>query len=124
MVNAGATTNSGAASAIAQRDVRDRPARKTRNQKLGIFTKYFGDISGGSTCDRKHLADFRHFLNLARLLQTCLAWPGDGPPVGSGRYKMTFNLTSLQQLAVSLVGAVFAASLFVSAAVGPVGQFI
>jgi hypothetical protein len=40
------------------------------------------------------------------------------------RKKMTFNLTSLQQLAVSLVGAVFAASLFVSAAVGPVGQFI
>ncbi len=37
---------------------------------------------------------------------------------------MTFNLTSLQQLAVSLVGALVAASLFVSAAVGPVGQFI
>jgi hypothetical protein len=37
---------------------------------------------------------------------------------------MTFNLTNMQQLAVSLVGAVFAASLFVSAAVGPVGQFV
>ena len=37
---------------------------------------------------------------------------------------MTFNLTNLQQFAVSLVGAVFTASLFVSAAVGPVGQFI
>lgn len=37
---------------------------------------------------------------------------------------MTFNLTNLQQLAVSFIGAVFTASLFVSAAVGPVGQFI
>jgi hypothetical protein len=36
---------------------------------------------------------------------------------------MTLNIT-LQQFAVSLVGAVFAASLFISAAVGPAGQFI
>ena len=37
---------------------------------------------------------------------------------------MTFNLGSLQQFAVSVVGAVLATTLFVSAAVGPVGQFI
>ena len=37
---------------------------------------------------------------------------------------MTFNLTNLQQVAVSIVGALFAASLSISAAVGPVGQFI
>lgn len=37
---------------------------------------------------------------------------------------MTFHLTSLQQIAVSLVGAIFAASLFVSAAVGPAAQLI
>lgn len=37
---------------------------------------------------------------------------------------MTFNFANLQQLAVSAVGAVLAASLFISAAVGPVGQFI
>jgi hypothetical protein len=34
---------------------------------------------------------------------------------------MTVNLS---QFAASIVGAVFAATLFVSAAVGPVGQFI
>lgn len=37
---------------------------------------------------------------------------------------MTFNLASMQQFAVSVVGALIAASVFVSAAVGPVGQFI
>lgn len=37
---------------------------------------------------------------------------------------MTFNLGNLQQFAVSAIGAVFAASLFISAAVGPAGQFI
>jgi hypothetical protein len=36
---------------------------------------------------------------------------------------MTYNL-NLQQLAVSLVGALFAASLFISAAVGPAGQLV
>jgi hypothetical protein len=37
---------------------------------------------------------------------------------------MTFNLSNLQQIAVSAIGAMFAASLFISAAVGPAGQFI
>jgi hypothetical protein len=37
---------------------------------------------------------------------------------------MTFNLSNVQQLAVSAIGALFAASLFISAAVGPVGQFV
>jgi hypothetical protein len=37
---------------------------------------------------------------------------------------MTFNLTSLQHVAVSIVGALFAASMFVSAAVGPAAQLI
>jgi len=36
---------------------------------------------------------------------------------------MTFNI-SLQQLTVSVVGALIAATLFVSAAVGPVGQLV
>lgn len=36
---------------------------------------------------------------------------------------MTFNISSGQALA-SLVGAVFASIMFVSAAVGPVSQFI
>lgn len=37
---------------------------------------------------------------------------------------MTANFTSLQNVAVSLVGALIAASLFISAAIGPVGQLI
>lgn len=36
---------------------------------------------------------------------------------------MTFN-SSLQQIAISAFGALITASLFISAAVGPVGQFI
>ena len=37
---------------------------------------------------------------------------------------MTYNFANLQQLAVSILGALVASTLFVSAAVGPVGQFI
>ena len=37
---------------------------------------------------------------------------------------MTFNLANVQHLLLSAVGAFVAATLFVSAAVGPVGQFI
>ncbi len=37
---------------------------------------------------------------------------------------MTFNFANLQQLAVSIVGALVASTLFISAAIGPVGQFI
>ena len=41
-----------------------------------------------------------------------------------GVSKMTFNLGSLQQVALSVVGAFIAASLFVSAAVAPAVQFV
>jgi hypothetical protein len=37
---------------------------------------------------------------------------------------MTFNLNSLQHIAISAVGAIFAASLFISAAVGPAAQLV
>jgi hypothetical protein len=37
---------------------------------------------------------------------------------------MTFNLNSLQQIAVSAIGAIFAATLFVTAAVGPAAQIL
>jgi hypothetical protein len=37
---------------------------------------------------------------------------------------MTFNLSNVQQLAVSVFGALIAASLFISAAVGPAGQLV
>jgi hypothetical protein len=37
---------------------------------------------------------------------------------------MTTNLTSLQSTTISLFGALIAASLFISAAIGSVGQLI
>jgi hypothetical protein len=37
---------------------------------------------------------------------------------------MTFNFSHVQQLAVSVFGALIAATLFVSAAVGPAGQIV
>jgi hypothetical protein len=37
---------------------------------------------------------------------------------------MTFNFANVQQLAVSALGAVLAATLFISAAVAPAAQFI
>jgi hypothetical protein len=37
---------------------------------------------------------------------------------------MTFNLSSLQHIAVSAIGAIFAATLFISAAVGPAAQLV
>jgi hypothetical protein len=42
----------------------------------------------------------------------------------TGRLQMTFNLANAQQLLASIVGAVIASTVFVSAAVGPVSQFI
>jgi hypothetical protein len=37
---------------------------------------------------------------------------------------MTFNFASAQQLLASVIGAAVASTLFISAAVGPVSQFI
>jgi hypothetical protein len=68
------------------------------------------------------MAFFRHFLQLARPLQR--PWHGAGRSgAGSGRKTMTFN-ANLSHLAVSIIGALVAATLFVSAAVGPAGQLI
>jgi hypothetical protein len=69
------------------------------------------------------MADFRRFMDLARPLQRFLH-PADGPTGIQGVTTMTFNISNMQQVAVSFIGAVLAATLFVSAAVGPVGQFI
>ncbi|HKR24522.1 MAG TPA: hypothetical protein VJS15_04630 [Allosphingosinicella sp.] len=65
------------------------------------------------------MAVFRHFLHLARRLQ--IPWHGRrmvrGPEFGDKT--MSISLT-IQQLAVSVIGALLASSLFISAAVGPV----
>jgi hypothetical protein len=48
----------------------------------------------------------------------------NGPTGIQGVTTMSFNISNMPQLAVSVFGALLAATLFVSAAVGPVGQFI
>ena len=50
-----------------------------------------------------------------------LAWPGWS---GSVQGDSTMTYANLHQFAASIVGALFATTLFVTAAVGPVGQFI
>jgi len=65
------------------------------------------------------MADFRRFFTLARALQISLVWPTDGPAAEIWRHTMTLSL-NIQQLAVSVLGALVASSLFISAAVGPV----
>jgi len=68
------------------------------------------------------MAVFRRFFRLARPLHN--PWHGAGRSgAGSGRMTMTFN-ANISHLAVSIVGALVAATLFVSAAVGPAGQLI
>lgn len=37
---------------------------------------------------------------------------------------MTFNSASAQQILASVIGAAFATTLFLSAAIGPVSQFV
>ena len=65
------------------------------------------------------MADFRRFLHLARPMQN--PWHGGGMVRSlKGRLEMTMSFNSLQTLAFSLIGAVVASSLFLSAAVGPV----
>jgi hypothetical protein len=66
------------------------------------------------------MADFRRFLQLARALRSL--WHGGGmvPTPNLGRLQMTYANDKLQQIALSVIGAVLASSLFISAAIGPV----
>jgi hypothetical protein len=75
---------------------------------------------GLETRSRQKVVDFRRFSQLARSLLNC--WRGRRMvrrPV-SGRPTMTLSYSNLQSLAGSVIGAMLAASLFVSAAIGPV----
>ena len=49
-----------------------------------------------------------------------LAWSPNGSETKSGRPKMTLTFAKIPQIAFSIVGALFASSLFLSAALGPV----
>ena len=65
---------------------------------------------------------FLRFSAFGTLPAKCLAWLPDGPAAGSGKKKMTS--INLSQIAVSLIAALAASTLFISAAVGPAAQFI
>jgi hypothetical protein len=65
---------------------------------------------------------FLRFLRFGTLPAICLAWLPDGPAAGSG--KKTMTSINLSQIAASLIAALAATTLFVSAAVGPAAQFI
>lgn len=65
---------------------------------------------------------FMRFLRFGTLPAIRLAWLPDGPAAGSGKKKMTS--INLSQIAASLVAALAASTLFISAAVGPAAQFI
>jgi hypothetical protein len=53
----------------------------------------------------------------------CIAWGIGGWSPVTGSKTMTFNTSNLQQLAVSVIGALFASSIFISAAIGPITPF-
>jgi hypothetical protein len=68
-------------------------------------------------------AENRNSAGLARSLH--FPWhPPDGLAACQRRNTMTVTLTGLQSAAISLFGALIAATLFISAAVGPAGQLI
>jgi hypothetical protein len=67
-------------------------------------------------------AVFCVFLHLARSLQSCWHRRRMVRQAGSGRQIMTY--TNLSQLSASLVAALVATTIFVTAAVGPAVQFI
>jgi hypothetical protein len=67
---------------------------------------------------------FLPFAPFGTVPATSPIWPPDQPAAGSGRLTMTFNFASLQHIAVSAIGAIVTATLFISAAVGPAGQIV
>jgi hypothetical protein len=75
-----------------------------------------------ATGEKAILALFCEFSGLARPLQSIWHARRMVRTSGSGKKKMTY--ANLSQVAASLVAALVASTIFISAAVGPVGQFI
>jgi hypothetical protein len=84
-------------------------------------------VGAKSLLSRKRLPkseEIRPKLHLARSLQFLLHRRRMVRGQSSGTKTMTFNLTGLQSITVSLFGALVAASLLISAAVGPAVQLV
>jgi hypothetical protein len=95
-------------------------------QALGIFTNSRRRRMAEAAGRKAGFRSFPPFLPLGTTGANVLASLPDGPDSAKdqGRLSMTFNLANVQQIAISAVCALFAASLFISAAVGPAGQLI
>ena len=68
--------------------------------------------------------DFSHFFHLARRMHSCLHSRTNQQRQSTGSKDMNISATNLHQVAISIFGALLASSLFISAAVGPVAQFV
>jgi hypothetical protein len=90
---------------------------------LGISTDPWGKEKIGLRAANSFLAVLRGFRGLARGLQIVWHSRRAVPPGTNGRQTMTNN-ANLQQLALSIFGALFASALAISAAVGPVVPII
>ena len=77
-------------------------------------------MGDGDSALAMKIAVFRHFPRLARLVLMSRHGGRMVRTAGSGSKTMTFG--NAQQLAVSLIAALFTSAVFVSAAIGPVVQ--
>jgi hypothetical protein len=93
---------------------------RIRTPRIGENRRYLARVNPSFRRANIVLGGFTPFSSLGTADAKSLAWPRDGPKAGSRRYEMTLSLNAMQSLALSLVGALVASSLFLSAAVGPV----
>src|ERR1044072_7019846 len=93
---------------------------RIRTPRLGAISRYLAFVNPAFSRPSPGNGSFLPFSAFGTASALSLAWPRDGPGAGSRRYEMSLSINSLQSLATSLVGALVASSLFLSAAVGPV----
>jgi hypothetical protein len=89
---------------------------------LAEFTALWRRCLSAVQVPKTETADFCAFRGLARPLQSIWHGRPGSPAAGSGRTNM-LNTANIQQLALSVLGALVASSMFLSAAL-PVGQLI
>jgi hypothetical protein len=101
-----------------------RPLSDCVRRKLVIFTDPWLRGYQAVAVDRAENGGNPRFAGFGTASAILLASLPNGSAAGSGSKTMTFNSANLQQLAISALGALFAATLFISAAVGPAGQLV
>ncbi len=100
---------------------RTRTPTQARDAKAWEFLPWLGEHDGWGA--PQLLAISRVFSGLRGLARSLQGGPqAAGQAVGSGRYKMTN--TSFSQVLTLTFAALMTSTLFISAAIGPVAQFI